>query len=1149
LVASSTVGVAATGLAFGRPQPSPPARPPSSKRKAIEYDKENRLFSSPSRPATSSTMSTPFRERAIGSSPAPNLTPSEPRLPSTGNSPNDIRISYIGLNTSATRRTEAVPPQDYNGEGRKDSMSSRGSWIRRLSTIQVSQHGSPRSSVGPDSPSFTFSHGSSAPILPTAGSPAQSLPPNKLVKRTTSGRVPSGELVGSSSRPQGPTLRRPATSHQRSVTLQRQFRGIELLEASPKQREVTSQVPQEALDYSPSDSHTHWRPYFESRSTKLTKERPSGRASDTSADAMYQTSRRILIPEEFMPPTLMKPDLIIESRSTLPRWRESFLPTDTEIEDILNSADQAHRLQAKDGEEEKHQRLRRSFSMHLSSPANWMSRSGSFRGTKGGNGRNGGKRYVSDPVSLPGRATISAHGTSTTRRKGIMDPTIYQNQTPESQEVESPQHSFAAQGSKPRNTSSPLPPLSRLSSFNLDLGRMGLSSSSPSGPLQSQVSPVSPDTLASLSLGTTRDKPLARPSSHVIIHQQHRPHRLSEVAGSDRASTLVGSDSENRGFISSEDEMDFPSDTAFDSFRTGATGSLRGRNPPLELLFDESPPGTGSKAKPSMVLDMAANAAFRDTNDRIVEEDESMVTPIRDRGSPDRDRITPTRTASKVSSEDVTRSSPTNYNVPTKGLTHLPLEEDEDEEEDEEDWTRDDENISLSNPLSPPSSLIKSRRLSPFTRPVLADVTKTGSSSGNSGPSDCRPKSVFDWSEPLVTEKTDIMGNSPRPRTVHGKRIIDSRGGRTVGRRGPTAHHVRSQSVPVVPDATSHREHTTLPPKFGTWGLGAKGVSEDWDNDFEFDNVDTDDAENGESNMNNSTMLIPPAIQASQVNVVGHVGQIREVCLLVEDLKRLRGLAREKGMLNGSSASLWREAEGIIALAVPDEEDQTLSPPRSPLSNTFDYETVDERYRDGGFDIEELSSPRASGHSANTRPNGRAYDVYNARRRSVFSPEDDIFGAGGSAVTPRSDVEKIQSTHSPRQLNNKNSTDVARSVMEHIHQHRAISDPLCDRQAELPKKMPFDTTSLRDLVHRASTLSRTLAEIIRKADALTQSPSRSRQGDRDPSPAFTRVFADPPVGPSRNLQRSQSNNSMLNGSIDTSPTGVMSQRIHMMAVV
>jgi hypothetical protein len=562
-------------------------------------------------------------------------------------------------------------------------------------------------------------------------------------------------------------------------------------------------------------------------------------------------------------------------------------------------------------------------------------------------------------------------------------------------------------------------------------------------------------------------------------------------------------------------------------------------------MFDDSPPSTGSNAKPAMILDMAANTAFRDANDRILEEDEGMVTPIRDVKSSDRDRLTPIRTASKMSQDVTIRSSPPNFSFATKEFAHLSLEDDE----EDEDWTRDDDSIAISNPLSPPSTSSKSRRLSPFVRPALADVTKSGSSSGNAAPSDNRPKSVFDWSEPLMADKTDIMGNSPRPKTVHGKRIVDGRGGRTVGRRGPTAHHVRSQSVPVVPDVAGHREQTTLAPKFGTWGLGAKGVSEDWDNDFEFDNGDADDAENGEHNMSNSTMLVPPAIQASQANVVGHVGQIREVCLLVEDLKRLRGLAREKGILNGSSASLWREAEGIIALAVPDEEDQTLSPPRSPLSNTFDNETVDERYRDGGFDMDELSSPRASCQSANARPTGRAYDGYTTRRRSVFSPEDDIFGGGGSVDKPQLDGEQIQSARTSRQPSSKSSTDVARSVMEHIHQHRATPDSLRDTQTELPKKMPFDTTSLRDLVHRASTLSRTLAEIIRKADALTQSPNRNRQDDRDSSPAFTRVFTDPLASPSKNLQRSQSNNSMLSGSIDASPTRVMGQRMHMMTVV
>jgi hypothetical protein len=129
-----------------------------------------------------------------------------------------------------------------------------------------------------------------------------------------------------------------------------------------------------------------------------------------------------------------------------------------------------------------------------------------------------------------------------------------------------------------------------------------------------------------------------------------------------------------------------------------------------------------------------------------------------------------------------------------------------------------------------------------------------------------------------------------------------------------------------------------------------------------------------------------------------------------------------------------------------------------------------------------------------------------------------------------------------RQLNNRSSTDVARSVMENIHQHRAISDPLRTDSAGASKKMPFDTTSLRDLVHRANTLTRLLAEIIRKADGADQSPVHNPQTEPNSSPAFTRVFSDPP----RHLPRSQSNNTMLSGSIDASPSRGLEKRMHMM---
>lgn len=1115
-------------------------------------------MSSPrSRPATSSTLATPIREEAA-SSPLPTSTVSGRRIPTDRTSPNEDSSGPVLHLNSTSRRRDVLPSQDPGVGGRRDSLSSRNSWIRRLSTIQVSSHqGSPRSSIGPDSPSLTFSHGSAAPILDTAGSPAP-LPPNKLVKRTTSGRLQDGDTsVRNGSRSQVPTLRRPATSHQRSVTLQQQFRRdrTDSPDVSPQQHSSPTQTSQRVIVgiFPPPDSRTPWRLYFESRPTKLNKERPSAKSSDSSMDAFYPTSRRIILPEGSTTPFLLKATMIMESEDkTIPSWMET-LPA--QIGDPMASTDLESPPTAQAADEEPHRRPRRSLSLNFSSPSTWITRSSSLRAIKRGVAtKTTGKRYSSAPITpLPGRATTSAHGTYGSRRKGILDPNVYQNngQEPgEGRELQSPPATSDIQ-TRTRNNSSPLPPLSRLSSFNMDLTRLGLSSSSSSAPRRSPVSPNSPNNPISPILVTANERSHAKSSPKVIIHQDTSP-RIPEVMGSDRASTLIGSDSENRGFASGEeDETDFQSDTVFDSYRTGTTGSLRVCNPPLELMFDDSPPNNGHKIKTTIIRDMATNGAFRES---IVEEDEGMVTPIKHRRGSDKDRFntpstpsTPSRDGAEVISDDIMRSSPPSFSLGSKEFARLSLED----EEDEEDWTKDDESVTISNPLSPPSSSINSRRVSSAIRTALADITKTGSSSGNAAPGGDRPRSLFDWSEPLTAEKVDVMGNSPRPKTVHGKQIIDSRGGRTVGRRGPNALHIRSQSVPVVPDVTGHREHGKLAPKFGTWGLGGKGVNEDWDNDFEFDGVDADENDNANDSMSGSGMLVPEAIQASQANVVGHVGQIREVCLLVEDLKRLRGLAREKGILDGSSASLWREAEGIIALAIPDEEDETLSPPRSPSSYSFEHEPIGDRYRDGGFDIDELSEVKDPAERTNPRERatGLVYDGLHLRRQSVFSPEDDIFGAGGVAASQRLGEERLQSMKAARQLRSKDSTDVARSVMEHIHQHRAASDPLRSETSQGTKKMPFDTTSLRDLVHRANALSRALAEIIRKVDGSSQSPHRSPKTDLDSSPAFTRVFTDPPTSPPKHLLRSQSNNSILSGSIDASPTRGLGKRMHMMTVV
>ena len=42
----------------------------------------------------------------------------------------------------------------------------------------------------------------------------------------------------------------------------------------------------------------------------------------------------------------------------------------------------------------------------------------------------------------------------------------------------------------------------------------------------------------------------------------------------------------------------------------------------------------------------------------------------------------------------------------------------------------------------------------------------------------------------------------------------------------------------MVPDADGKRQ-SIVTNKFGTWGVGSKGVTEDWDDDFDFNDSDT----------------------------------------------------------------------------------------------------------------------------------------------------------------------------------------------------------------------------------------------------------------------------------------------------------------------
>lgn len=363
-----------------------------------------------------------------------------------------------------------------------------------------------------------------------------------------------------------------------------------------------------------------------------------------------------------------------------------------------------------------------------------------------------------------------------------------------------------------------------------------------------------------------------------------------------------------------------------------------------------------------------------------------------------------------------------------------------------------------------------------------------------------------------MVEKTSPQGSSPRPRTVHGKHSKESRGSRLSARRGPNALHLRSQSVPIPPDASGHRTHNNTH-KLESWVLGNKGVSEDWDNDFEFDEPPRTNKQSSTSSditRSASGMLVPPAIMERQASVHGQFGQVKELTLLVEELKRLQQQASAQGIMQGQSAELWKEAEGIINLATLDEEEQDLFPPRSPRSPSNEFDPFEE------------DSPASHG-----------------MRRSDLPPpwEESLNGTDNTSrsQTPsRSTPDRSRYETPPTSRPRRESVAKAKSVLETIHQQRNHYNPALLDPKSPQKKLPFDTTSLRDLVTRAGVVTRALKEIVRRAENAPLSPKAPPSTPQDPP--FSHMFQNPPSSPSvgnkiPRVTQSPKNGNFLGGTI------------------
>lgn len=781
------------------------------------------------------------------------------------------------------------------------------------------------------------------------------------------------------------------------------------------------------------------------------------------------------------------------------------------------------------------------MSTHFSSAGNWLSRTSSVRrprrSTIDAKGGGAGGRYVTDLADVVRDATRSPVGQL---EEGLAPSNYHQEAL---QQLESIPQLADPPRSRKRNSSSPLPPLTRLSSFNIDVPRLG--SSTPSS--------------------TAPPRPFHTPINY-MSHSNNPPAPSSRGPSGERSITLAGSDFEMRdGMYGDDDDTDFRSD-AYDSFRTVASSSrVRSVETPLESMFDESPPSTASNSRTKRLSIQEMLGRPWDGETKITEEDESIATPIRP-GHLTEDAVFRSHDGHD---DEFAYAAKAALELADRDFGRFSFDED-----DDDDWARDDDNA-LSNHLSPPSST-NSRRVSPTLRHALANLGNHCSPDPPRESMSDRPRSsIFDWSEPSVHDKHD--SDFPRPKTVHGKQEMDLRIGRSSSRKTAGAAHIRSQSVPLVPDLI---DGSKPPQKFGTWGMGTKNVSEDWDDDFDFEEEVAIDPLGGKDSATSFSMVVPPSIQATQPSVKAHSGQIRELSLLVNDLKRLCRHGKELDILYGPAAAKWVEAENIIALASPDEEDTDEFGTSTRPSMDFDRSKVDDRFLDEGFDgtlLDHIDDPFEIPEPEMTKTTVVRKRSGN-RRRSVFSPDDDIFGGNWPLAEDNIRLSRPR-TPDPSASPSRNSAVIA--VIEAMQQQRSISMnsvKKINKSVTSPDtKLFFDTNSLQELVKRAGHLRDSLSDAVRRAELLTQSPagtprrghhhthsrSHSRHNNLDGSPAFTRVFTDPAsaagsVGNTppqhRRLPKSHSTNSMLSGasrgSADSSSgVGVTPTRMQQMMIV
>ncbi|KAF2722731.1 hypothetical protein K431DRAFT_221270 [Polychaeton citri CBS 116435] len=897
-----------------------------------------------------------------------------------------------------------------------------------------------------------------------SGNTPPSLPPNKLVKRSASLRSGTSSPVQNGSpgsRLPLPVFRRPATSHERSATLQERFLR-----------------PQSLGDRPQSEHDGEWRHYWTRK--MAASDMPSGRRRHSTG--IPNPIKRVYPDRKYTPILVSARDNVRQShveiddsasvdfpQGALPLTFDSpqnaaSSPLTGKSQQPLNSAPASHT---------------RSFSISdvlSTGPKSVLRRSStSKRTTPASKPQRTGRRAVSAPLSAMGGVfssrTVDEQPERPSKRRETISSRTAQRDIHTSTGIPQPTHDAGSKENDPSwiSDTASAQPSPYASSFN----DAQLRNRTPSPDAQRQTH----DTLDSTKI---------------------RPPRVSTAASEDRS--LIESEGERRSLGAYSTDY---GDNAWDSYPTRTTRSSSGRRgPPIDAIFDDSPP-TYPSAKSTKLKDllsdgsqMSSSHGLRMRHSTIQEEGSVTSTPPRT----SHDNHFSSSPSARLGLQQLLPSSPPampdpddiNWDGSDDG------NDDSGSDNDERTMGRD---ADTGTPTPQPGMSIFGDKVLPFRlSPFAKSQTGTSSSATStprrngaaSGPQE--RASIFDWSEQQPSPARPGNSSPPRPKTVHGKKEPDNRGSRSAGRRAPSGMHARSHSVPVAPDVEGKRS-TVVANKFGTWGVGSKAVTEDWNDDFDFEDapsVPTSASQSGDKRIDSGhEMFVPKSIREQQENVVANIGLLREWGLLIEELKELRIRAATLDVLKGTYEQDWSEVDAMIELADQESEEHTLEPRQSPPSSpSFDYDAFDEPV------MANTGKPRMPSNKP------QEPSILSPKpQKMTLSDDGEIFSLLPVATRPRKDSEAV-----------------ARSVIEALQAKRSTPDSsVSPTRSTASSKVPFDTATLRHIVPYVHGLKRKVKDALREAEGLYSSPRRrhspntgtSGRRDGDEVPAFQTIFDEP----------------------------------------